>query len=665
MTPEPETNGAPTPGLEQGTEGDAVRALQSLLKSLKAYDGPEDGVFGPQTESAVRELQRKHGLPATGVADAQTEQVIAAAADADAAAAQNTTAPVDPRVGQLIVNETNKRVVITAPTGESFVLSPLERRTISTDDLKLFEEELDDLERQCIVAVPPPEISTRDAAIVGGGMWVIVAYIIAGFILGSRWFWIAGAVALLIGAMVAFGVSRSGGRAAARWSAQLAALLVVLIVGVVLPGVAIYFPGGVDDIVRDAYIDETIPKAGVDLTLLGRALQLLFMSAASLLPALLYFLFDRQQLRTLREQFERHMFRLDPSVDSLADVRAKYGTLLGETYGATTDRGRGRLLPGRRSPVLIATVVITFGWLVTLLNQDVKVINDRVGVLALFQPQRSALIFGFLGAYFFALQLIQRGYARGDLRPKTYTQITIRILLVTILAMVLQVMPGADDEPYILVLAFAAGIVPETALVGISEYLNSSRVGAVFGRGIAEPNPLTNVEGIDLYDRARLLDEGVSNVEGLAHHDLIELMLQTRIPAPRLVDWIDQAILYLHVGSSDCEGEESRDASMLRLRSFGIRTATDLEQAHFEAKNRGELPQFLQILPGSASSAPIPRISVILDTIKDEEWMANLRYWHNPEHLVEQTLVWPPAPAAPPSAPAPRRTRRASRARTR
>ena len=44
----------------------------------------------------------------------------------------------------------------------------------------------------------------------------------------------------------------------------------------------------------------------------------------------------------------------------------------------------------------------------------------------------------------------------------------------------------------------------------------------------------------------------------------------------------------------------------------------------------------------------MPRISVILDTIKDEEWMANLRYWHDPVHLVEQTFSGrrcPPAPA--------------------
>ncbi len=229
--------------------------------------------------------------------------------------------------------------------------------------------------------------------------------------------------------------------------------------------------------------------------------------------------------------------------------------------------------------------------------------------------------------------------------------------------MVLQVMPGADDEPYILVLAFAAGIVPETALVGIQEYLNKSSVGAAFGRGIAEPEPLTNIEGIDLYDRARLLDEGVSNVEGLAHYDLIELMLQTRIPAPRLVDWIDQSILYLHVGSSEASNEDSRSASMIRLRAFGIRTATDLEQTHFEAKNRGELETFLKILPCSEGTPQMPRIPVILDSIKDEEWMANLRYWHDPVHLVEQTFSWPliPAPVPEPERP----PRRASRARTR
>ena len=153
MKSEPQTNGAPKPGLGTGTEGDAVRTLQSVLKELGVYSGPEDGVFGPSTEAAVREVQRKHGLPATGVADSQTEQVIATAATADIAAGRGTTTAADP-AGQLVVNETNKRLVITAATGEVLVLSPLERRRIADEDLKLFENDLRDLERQCIVALP-------------------------------------------------------------------------------------------------------------------------------------------------------------------------------------------------------------------------------------------------------------------------------------------------------------------------------------------------------------------------------------------------------------------------------------------------------------------------------------------------------------------------------
>ena len=63
-----------------------------------------------------------------------------------------------------------------------------------------------------------------------------------------------------------------------------------------------------------------------------------------------------------------------------------------------------------------------------------------------------------------------------------------------------------------------------------------------------EPAPLTDLEGIDLYDRTRLAEEGINNVEALAHADIVDLMSSTRISAAELVDWTDQAILYLRVG---------------------------------------------------------------------------------------------------------------------
>src|SRR4051794_30145813 len=54
-----------------GSRGSAVAAVQSKLRSTL----PSilvDGIFGPQTEGAVRAYQRAHGLPVTGRVDART-----------------------------------------------------------------------------------------------------------------------------------------------------------------------------------------------------------------------------------------------------------------------------------------------------------------------------------------------------------------------------------------------------------------------------------------------------------------------------------------------------------------------------------------------------------------------------------------------------------------
>ena len=607
---------------------------------------PVDEQFGLATEAAVTTIQRQLGLPPTGVVDRQTSGAIEAAAASVTVATPTATDSLlrEPQeTGRIIVNETNKRLVITGDDGKLLVLAPLERRRLRDTDFGDFEPLLCNLERQSVVALPLNEAPFARGLIIGGLIWALIILGVLGIFMGSSLYWILGPAAIALAAVIFIASEKKGVTVVRRWTAQLAALVVVLAVGIALPGSAIYFSTPVDRLVHDAYVNNSLQPEQLDLTLLGRGLQLLFLAALSLLPALLYFLFDRQQLGTLREQFERHMFRLDPSIRTLSDVRAKYGTLLTEVYGPAAARGGGRVQPGRRSPVLVATIVITLGWLLTLLNPQLGLITNSEGIVQLFQPDRSTLVFGFLGAYFFALMTIQRGYARGDLRPKTYTQITVRIFIAIIFAWVLELLPGADDASYLLLLAFAAGIVPETALVWIRENLRGEP-GREFGRMIAERDPLTNLEGIDLYDRARLLDEGISNIEGLAHHDLIQLLLQTRIPAPRLVDWTDQAILYLHVGAATEVSDEkhgiTRHETLNCLKAFGIRTATDLEQAHWEATHRDDLEAFLNIVPPAGEGKP-PRLSVIVDTVRDEEWMANLRYWRDPVHLVEGTVEWP------------------------
>src|SRR4029079_3941507 len=56
----------PTDLLSYGDTGEAVAAVQAHLRI------PDDGIYGPQTEGAVKQFQLAHGLAATGVVDTKT-----------------------------------------------------------------------------------------------------------------------------------------------------------------------------------------------------------------------------------------------------------------------------------------------------------------------------------------------------------------------------------------------------------------------------------------------------------------------------------------------------------------------------------------------------------------------------------------------------------------
>ena len=60
-----------------------VRSLQTMLRILAEHDDRyetvvPDGVYSPQTMSAVAQFQRTHGIPVTGVTDQRTwEEIVA------------------------------------------------------------------------------------------------------------------------------------------------------------------------------------------------------------------------------------------------------------------------------------------------------------------------------------------------------------------------------------------------------------------------------------------------------------------------------------------------------------------------------------------------------------------------------------------------------------
>ena len=55
----------------------AVKTLQQQLGQLNYYEGPVDGIMGPQTIAAVKDLQRQAGLPQTGTMTPTTQAALA------------------------------------------------------------------------------------------------------------------------------------------------------------------------------------------------------------------------------------------------------------------------------------------------------------------------------------------------------------------------------------------------------------------------------------------------------------------------------------------------------------------------------------------------------------------------------------------------------------
>lgn len=57
---------------KRGSTGEEVRKIQTKLKNWGYYSGSVDGVYGWQTENAVRSFQKKNGLSVDGVAGVKT-----------------------------------------------------------------------------------------------------------------------------------------------------------------------------------------------------------------------------------------------------------------------------------------------------------------------------------------------------------------------------------------------------------------------------------------------------------------------------------------------------------------------------------------------------------------------------------------------------------------
>jgi peptidoglycan hydrolase-like protein with peptidoglycan-binding domain len=80
-----------TPELSNGSTGSEVSAMQQPLKNAGLYSGPIDGIFGPNTEAAVRAYQTQRSVTVDGVVGDETWWVPAGAASATLASLSGLT----------------------------------------------------------------------------------------------------------------------------------------------------------------------------------------------------------------------------------------------------------------------------------------------------------------------------------------------------------------------------------------------------------------------------------------------------------------------------------------------------------------------------------------------------------------------------------------------
>lgn len=417
------------------------------------------------------------------------------------------------------------------------------------------------------------------------------------------------------------------------------------------------------------------------------AMRGVFLAVVVLLPATMYYLFIVTRKDSLLNEYIAILDRLGltrPSKLKLhceADSRESYATLLGprlriETYLQRFEAAYGpigadlrdefiaTLLRGfdpnqptndtmrlsRRTavgftevfnlatavPVIVATMLIALGWLVVLPPVPTISISNasdewRTSLIPIVGP----VGFAFLGAYFFALQALFRRYVRRDLRASAYVSISIRIVLafigtwvvgecVTVLS-TFSALPIPMPINTLSVLGFALGVFPQVAWQFVRKVMTKITLAEVALPSLSSELPLSDLDGLTVWHESRLEEEDIENVANMSTVDLSDLMLNTRIARSRIVDWVDQAILYVQIGpdTDDSKQPSTRDL----LRAQGIRTATSLLVAYDQSLEREDDDDEFEKLLGSDSACKRRRLRTLVDAIVTSSNLESVLNW--------------------------------------
>ncbi len=280
-------------------------------------------------------------------------------------------------------------------------------------------------------------------------------------------------------------------------------------------------------------------------------------------------------------------------------------------------------------PVFLATILITLGWALALPLNGAADQHPLWSVI--FSVNEDPIIYAFLGAYFFSLQMLFRHYLREDLRKCAYLAVSLRIILAVIgtwAVVTAMKTTGYEDSSHLAfpLLGFVIGVFPRVAwqiIQGATKALmNKLKFASRVFTSIESRLPLRDLDGLTVWHEFRLQEEDIENIPNMASADIVDLMISTGFSPDRIIDWVDQAILFTHLGpdlEKDRKEKVRKDGGSSRrgfLRLQGIFTATSLIQAFKQAqsRSRSEADKLEEILSDGLQG----QIRTLTDAMKTE-----------------------------------------------
>jgi hypothetical protein len=378
----------------------------------------------------------------------------------------------------------------------------------------------------------------------------------------------------------------------------------------------------------------------------------------ALVPGLLYLQFLVVRGRTLWEEFVLNLERLgilDPNAQPGPEnlYRRKFESVYGKVVEPSGEKARAAPRGETMLPILWATVLLSLGWVLTLQPEALAGRRALLGDIELLPSPLLAerpLQLGFIGAYFFVVNMIVRRYFQDDLRADAYLHAVTRVVSVVLIVTVLSLIwPAGWSAELLAGVAFLVGIFPDTGVSLIRLIVAKGLRVERLMKSLQVTYPLSDLDGLNVWYEARLLEEGIEDMQNLGTASLVDLLLRTRIPVGRLVDWIDQAHLYLRVTDPW--------PRMTLRRAYGVRNATDLEAAFGTGPggNAGQtdvrrdqglvhvsndLRPLLDADPGGPTV-----IEAILKTLRQEPNLHHVRCWKAHPLLASSAQASLPVPA--------------------